>query len=311
MFSLQHISKSFRKQTILNSVSLDVPAGEIVAVLGTSGSGKSTLLNIAAGLLMPDSGRILLNGAKQNGLPPEQRRTAMMFQDSALLPHLNVRDNAAFGLILRGLPKAQARQRADAVLEEVGLSGFGSRPPANLSGGEQQRVALARALLSEPELLLLDEPFSALDTVLRGRLQEQVCQTVQQYRIPAILVTHDPGEACRTAARIALLSSGSLIQSGTPAELLSRPINAHAARLLGCLNVSEQHYIPPEAIHADPHGQGCRLRALYAHPFGYRAEALHPHWGELNLFCNAAEAEQLKKSCKISIETTKIVHFAP
>lgn len=309
MFEMKHISHRYRRRPVLENISLQAQAGDILAVLGASGSGKSTLLNIAAGLLAPDAGEVRLDGALQNGLPPEQRRTAMMFQDTALLPHLNVRDNAAFGLRMRRVPKHEARARADEILAEVGLDGFGGRRPDTLSGGEQQRVALARALLSEPRLLLLDEPFSALDTVLRGRLQRQIRDTAARRQIPALLVTHDPAEACMTAQRIALIGNGRLLQTGTPAELLARPACEQAARLLGCLNVSAERYVPPEAVRVAEHGQSCRLDNLFRQAAGWRAEITHPQWGALTLFCSEKTALNLQNPCTIDVNEAKIITF--
>lgn len=309
MFAMRHIRHAFHGRSVVHNVSLEVGDGEVLAVLGASGSGKSTLLNIAAGLIFPDDGEVYLDGVCQTRLPPELRRSAMMFQDTALLPHLNVRDNVAFGLRMRRVPKAAARAKADGILEEVGLSGFGSRRPDTLSGGEQQRAALARALLCEPRLLLLDEPFSALDTVLRGRLQQQIRETVAGRRMSAVLVSHDPAEACRMAERVALIGGGRLLQTGTPQQLLSKPVCAEAAGLLGCLNVGDGRYIPPEAVRVDADGESCRLDALFRSASGWRAHITHPRWGELVLPCTGAEADILRGCCAVSINEAEIVYF--
>lgn len=306
MLVLDKISKSFKQKTVAREISFEVGRGKTAAVLGASGSGKSTLLNIIAGLVQPDGGEVLLDGEKQNALPPESRHVAMMFQDFALLPHLNVWQNAAFGLRMRGMGKADAKRRAEEMLEEVGLGGMGERRTNALSGGEKQRVALARALVGKPKVLLLDEPFSSLDTALRSQLQQLARDMVRQRDIPAVLVTHDPAEACFMADSLVLLSSGSLIQHGTPEEVLQRPANAAAARLLGCMNVSEQRYIPPEAVRISPEGTQCRLLHCFRLPAGWRITAQHPEYGELSCF---ADAPVHDSTCRIAVAETQIVCF--
>lgn len=310
MLQLRHIRHTFRQQTVLSDLSLEAAGGDIVAVLGSSGSGKSTLLNIIAGLLTPQAGEVYLDGVLQNPLPPEQRRIAMMFQDFALLPHLNVWQNAAFGLRMRGMAAEEARRRAETVLADVGLSGFAERPVNGLSGGEQQRVALARALCIEPRLLLLDEPFSSLDTALRGRLQQQVVQTVRKYRIPAVLVSHDPAEACRMAARIALLDGGRIIQSGTPEQVLAHPADARAAKLMGCRNVSDAAYIPPEALRICPDGVLCTVEELFRQPEGWCLHVRHPKWGSLMLLSQRPPLHDGARSCRIGLDENRIIRFS-
>ena len=186
MLELQNIRKQFNGKTVADGISLQVARGSLLAILGRSGCGKSTLLNIAAGLTAPDGGRVLLEGTDITALPPEKRRISLMFQDYALLPHLTVLQNTAFGLKMRGTAKRQAEEAAEAMLEQVGLSGEGHRRPDTLSGGEQQRVALARALAAKPKLLLLDEPFSSLDTGLRSSLRNLTRGQAGRLNIPAL-----------------------------------------------------------------------------------------------------------------------------
>ena len=254
MLELQNIRKQFNGKTVADGISLQVARGSLLAILGRSGCGKSTLLNIAAGLTAPDGGRVLLDGTDITALPPEKRRISLMFQDYALLPHLSVLQNTAFGLKMRGTAKRQAEEAAEAMLEQVGLSGEGHRRPDTLSGGEQQRVALARALAAEPKLLLLDEPFSSLDTGLRNSLRNLTRAQAGRLNIPAVLVTHDPEEAFLMADRIALMADGRIIQEGSPDELGAHPNSAAAAKLLGCRNVSDTFYLPPDALFPDPDG---------------------------------------------------------
>jgi ABC-type Fe3+/spermidine/putrescine transport system ATPase subunit len=200
MLELQSITKTWQPRRgetrqLLQGVSLRVEAGQTVAILGPSGSGKSTLLKIVAGLEPLDSGAVLLDGRDITGLPPEQRHFALMFQDFALFPNLNVQDNVALGLVEQRLPKAQARQQALDMLERFGLQAFADARVWQLSGGEQQRVALARALITRPRVLLLDEPFSALDAALRVQLREEFRRHIAASQMAVLWVTHDEAEA--------------------------------------------------------------------------------------------------------------------
>ena len=214
MLALKHIRKAFAGKTVADNISLSVADGKLLAVLGPSGCGKSTLLNIAAGLVAADSGEVWIGGENRSRMPPERRRVALMFQDYALLPHLNVWQNVAFGLKMQGVDKHEARRRAEAALAEVGLAAELGRRIDALSGGEQQRVALARALAVQPQLLLLDEPFSSLDTGLRRQLREQTLAQIRRQHIPAVLVTHDPEEALALADHLALMQGGRIVQYG-------------------------------------------------------------------------------------------------
>ena len=310
MLELDRICKTFAAKTVAHDISLTVAGGEILAVLGSSGSGKSSLLNMVAGLSEPDSGNIRISGIRQNGLPPERRQCAMMFQDFALLPHLDAWQNAAFGLTLRRVPKREARRQAETILAEVGLEGMGERRIEHLSGGEKQRVALARALLVTPKVLLLDEPFSALDTALRRQLQQQVRTLVKNRRIPALLVSHDPAEAAVTADTVALLEQGRIIQHGHPAELFARPASYAAARLLGCLNADPQRYIPPDAVHPNhPQGTPCRIIGLFRLPSGWQLSLQHPVFGGLLCFASESQAAALQQETAVWVEPDRVVWF--
>lgn len=200
MLELHSVSKTWQPRRgetreLLRDVNLRVAPGQTVAILGPSGSGKSTLLKIVAGLEPLDSGAVWLDGQDITTLPPEQRHFALMFQDFALFPHLNVQDNVAFGLIEQRVPKAQARTQALAMLERLGMQAFHAARVWQLSGGEQQRVALARALITRPRVLLLDEPFSALDAALRVQLREEFRSHIADARMAVLWVTHDEVEA--------------------------------------------------------------------------------------------------------------------
>jgi ABC-type Fe3+/spermidine/putrescine transport system ATPase subunit len=195
MLELRDIAKQWDHRPLLDGVNLRVAAGETVALLGPSGSGKSTLLKIVAGLEAPEAGSVWFEGQDITNLPPERRGFALMFQDFALFPHLNVQDNVAFGLIEQGVPRRSARERAKVMLERLGLGEHTEARVWTLSGGEQQRVALARALITRPRALLLDEPFSALDASLRDQLRAEFRNRIQAAGMAAILVTHDEQEA--------------------------------------------------------------------------------------------------------------------
>jgi ABC-type Fe3+/spermidine/putrescine transport system ATPase subunit len=210
MLELRHISQDYGDRVLLQDINLQVAAGEIVALLGPSGSGKSTLLSIVAGLQPPLKGSVWFDGKDISRVPPEQRHFALMFQDFALFPHLNVLDNVAFGLVEQRLPKSDARERAAQMLERFGLLGHARHQVWTLSGGEQQRVALARALITSPRALLLDEPFSALDAELRQGLREEFGQHIAAAGMATLLVTHDEAEARAMAARGVRLVAGQL-----------------------------------------------------------------------------------------------------
>lgn len=215
MLELRAISKTWKpargeSRSLLRGLDLQVAAGETVAVLGPSGSGKSTLLKIIAGLEAPDAGQVWLDGRDISALPPHRRQCGLLFQDFALFPHLNVQDNVAFGLIEQGLRSAQARSQANALLERFGMQTHALARVWQLSGGEQQRVALARALITAPRILLLDEPFSALDAALRETLRAEFQQRIAQAGMAVVWVTHDEAEARSVGARGLRLLEGAL-----------------------------------------------------------------------------------------------------
>lgn len=212
MLELKNISKKWGARMLANNISLRVAPGEIVALLGPSGSGKSTLLRIAAGLEKADAGSVWMDGQDISSMPPEQRGFALMFQDFALFPHLNVLDNVAFGLVEQGIAKPLARKRAQDMLALFALADHAKAKTWLLSGGEQQRVALARALITTPRALLLDEPFSALDAELRSSLREEFCLRIKAAGMASLLVTHDEAEARAMAARGMRLVAGQLVE---------------------------------------------------------------------------------------------------
>jgi len=210
MLELQGLCKDWEARPLLRDVSMRVASGETVAILGASGSGKSTLLKMVAGLEALDAGRVCFDGQDITRTPPERRGFALMFQDFALFPHLDVQDNVAFGLVEQGIPRRQARAQVCEMLSRFGMVQFARARVPHLSGGEQQRVALARALITRPRVLLLDEPFSALDADLRQQLRGEFSQRIAEFRMATLLVTHDEGEARAMGARGFRLLNGAL-----------------------------------------------------------------------------------------------------
>lgn len=237
---LKDISKKYREadKMAVDAVNLSVKQGEILALVGESGSGKTTLLRMIAGLEHPDAGHINLDGRTvvrgHRSLPPNRRGAGMVFQDYALFPHLNIYDNVAFGL--KGLKKKEIKQRVLETIELTGLNENIKKYPHQLSGGQQQRVALARAIAPRPKILLMDEPFSNLDAILRDQVREEVRQIIKKLNITAILVTHDTKDAFATADKIAVMLNGKLLQVDTPNQLYNEPNNVYVAELFGKSN---------------------------------------------------------------------------
>lgn len=230
---LQGITKRFGDITAIDDIWLDINAGEFMTLLGPSGCGKTTLLNLVAGHTEADIGAILIDGKPMTHVPPHEREIGMVFQNYALFPHMTVEKNVGYGLLMRGVPKAEVAERVRSALQMVKLDGLEERKPRQLSGGQQQRVALARALVINPCVLLLDEPFSALDKNLRGAMQIELKELQQRLGITAIFVTHDQSEALCLSDRIAVLAEGSIRQIGTPEDVYRRPADRFVASFIG------------------------------------------------------------------------------
>jgi ABC-type Fe3+/spermidine/putrescine transport system ATPase subunit len=237
MLDVQHISKNYEGKPLLNDISFTVAEGETICLLGASGSGKSTLLRIIAGLEEAEAGSISFDGQDLTPVPAHLRDFGLVFQDYALFPHLNVRENVAFGLKMRRLPSDEIDERVAKSLELVTLSGFDERRVTELSGGEQQRVALARALATRPRLLMFDEPLGALDRTLREDLLDELRAILHRTSIPAIYVTHDQEEAFALADRVLILHDGRIVREGTPADVWTNPGSAFVAGFLGLGNI--------------------------------------------------------------------------
>ena len=233
MISARNVTKRFGEFVALDDVSVDVPSGALMALLGPSGSGKSTLLRVIAGLEKPDAGDVFISGREATQLRPQQRGVGFVFQHYAPFKHMTVADNVAFGLTVRRRPKQEIRDRVHELLELVQLEGLGKRYPAQLSGGQRQRMALARALAVEPEVLLLDEPFGALDARVRQELREWLRRLHDEVHVTTVFVTHDQEEAMQIADHIVLVNHGRVEQIGTPQDLYERPANEFVLTFVG------------------------------------------------------------------------------
>jgi sulfate transport system ATP-binding protein len=248
MIAAHDIVKRFGDFVALDDVSLDVESGSLTALLGPSGSGKSTLLRIVAGLEQPDSGRVVLDEQDVTRVSPQRRGIGFVFQHYAAFKHMSVRDNVAFGLRIRKEPKAAVNQRVDELLEIVGLTGWADRYPAQLSGGQRQRMALARALAVRPSVLLLDEPFGALDANVRAELREWLRRLHDEMHVTTVLVTHDQEEAMSIADRLVVLDHGRIQQVGSPRELYERPANSFVMKFLGPVSRIGERLVRPHDL---------------------------------------------------------------
>ncbi len=234
---IDNLWKKFGDVTAVGGVDLTVNEGEFFAMLGPSGSGKTTVLRMIAGFEKPDSGSIIIQGKDVSQIPPFERDVNTVFQDYALFPHMNVIENVEYGLKVKGVAKAECKDRAQAALNSVALTGFDMRKPSQLSGGQRQRVALARALVNRPKILLLDEPLGALDLKLRHQMQVELKEIQRSVGITFIFVTHDQEEALTMADRIAIFNEGKIVQMGTAREIYDQPNSAFVAAFVGVSNL--------------------------------------------------------------------------
>jgi spermidine/putrescine transport system ATP-binding protein len=237
LLEVRGVSKRFGAREVLKSLSLDIVGGEFLTLLGESGSGKTTLLRLIAGFEQPSAGEIWMSGERLDSLPAHKRRVNTVVQHYALVPHLSVRDNVAYGLKVKNTPKNEIGGRVDEALRMVKMDEFAGARPFRLSGGQQQRVALARALVNRPQLLLLDEPLSALDANLRKQMQSELKALQREVGITFLFVTHDQEEAMALSDRIALLRDGALEQVAAPREIYAHPATAYTAQFIGQTNL--------------------------------------------------------------------------
>jgi sulfate transport system ATP-binding protein len=283
------ITKRFGSFTALDDVSLKVASGSLTALLGPSGSGKSTLLRVIAGLEQQDTGAIVISGEDATTLAPQQRGVGFVFQHYAAFKHMTVRDNVAFGLAVRRRPRPEIRARVDELLELVQLQPFAHRYPAQLSGGQRQRMALARALAVEPEVLLLDEPFGALDARVRAELRDWLRRLHEEVHVTTVFVTHDQEEAMEVADQVAVMNRGRIEQVGGPRELYEHPATEFVMGFVGKVNrVGDAYIRPHEVVICHPDQDGCiaaRIERIVTLGFDNRLELTLPDgervWAQL------------------------------
>ncbi len=270
---LDSVSKRFGPTLAVDSVSASVEDGEFVALLGPSGCGKTSLLRLIAGFLVPDAGRIISRGRDITALPSYRRSFGVVFQNYALFPHMTVLENVGYGLRIRGRPKAETAEVARRALKRVGLHGVEDRFPSQISGGQQQRVALARAIVIEPDLLLLDEPLSALDKSLREQMQVELRQLQRRIGITTVFVTHDQEEALTLSDRIAVMRAGQILQMDAPQTVYDRPNSEFVATFLGTTNLLSGHILRITGDIADISVEGIVMQGM-RHGLGFGSGAL-------------------------------------
>jgi len=298
MISVTGVTKRFGDYVALDDVSLEVPDGSLTALLGPSGSGKSTLLRIIGGLESPDAGRVAIHGQDQTDVSARRRGIGFVFQHYAAFKHMTVRDNVAFGLTVRKRPKAEVAAKVDELLEIVGLAGYQQRYPSQLSGGQRQRMALARALAVEPRVLLLDEPFGALDAKVRADLREWLRRLHDEVHVTTLLVTHDQEEAMSIADQIAVMDHSRIEQVGAPRELYDRPSTAFVMRFLGPVTQLGEALVRPHEIALSHEPRPGSFEAQVARVvhlgFEVRAELVLGDGQELAVQLTRGEADELE-----------------
>jgi sulfate/thiosulfate transport system ATP-binding protein len=291
--TIKNVSKRFGSFAAVNDVSLEVPDGSLVALLGPSGSGKTTLLRIIAGLEVAESGTVMHHSEDITGFSPRDRKVGFVFQHYALFRHMTIGDNIGYGLRVRGVPKAERNARVDELLKLIRLDGFGGRYPAQLSGGQRQRVALARALAARPAVLLLDEPFGALDAKVRQELRQWLRRLHEEIHVTSVFVTHDQEEAFEVADHVVVMNQGKIEQVGTPTQVFDHPANAFVMDFLGNVNVFRGKMERGKALISD-------------RPKGPDAEAL-----DTELYVRPHELVLEHKQNGSSAIEAKIVHISP
>jgi sulfate transport system ATP-binding protein len=292
------VSKQFGDFTALQDVSLEVPEGSLTALLGPSGSGKSTLLRIIAGLETPDSGTVSIDGDDVSHVVPQKRGIGFVFQHYAAFTHMSVRDNVAFGLQIRKRPKAETRQRVDELLELVGLTKWAEQRPSQLSGGQRQRMALARALAVQPKVLLLDEPFGALDAIVRAELRAWLRRLHDEQGTTTVLVTHDQEEAMEVSDRIAVMNAGTIEQVGAPREIYDRPASDFVMGFVGPVSRVGGQLVRPHdfkiSLTRDDGTIEALARRVLHLGFEVRVELVLPDGSEASAQLTRAQAEELE-----------------
>jgi sulfate transport system ATP-binding protein len=295
---VRNVTKAFGAFTALDDVSLTVADGSLTALLGPSGGGKSTLLRVIAGLETPDAGEVSFSGQDVTRLPAQERGVGFVFQHYAAFKHMTVRENIAFGLKIRKRPKAEVRERVDELLALVHLEGFADRYPRQLSGGQRQRMALARALAVQPRVLLLDEPFGALDATVRKELRDWLRRLHDEVHVTTIFVTHDQEEALEVAEQVAVINAGRIEQAGTPDELYDRPANEFVMGFVGPVARLGGEWVRPHDIQVldEPSAEATEaiVERVARVGFEVRVEAALGDGAPVSVLVTRDEAEQLE-----------------
>src|SRR4051812_14422876 len=309
MISVSSVDKRYGGFQALHDVSIAVEPGSLTALLGPSGSGKSTLLRVIAGLETPDSGTVIIEERDVTDVPPQRRDIGFVFQHYAAFKHMTVRDNVAFGLKVRKRPKAEITAKVDELLGIVGLAGYQERYPSQLSGGQRQRMALARALAVEPKVLLLDEPFGALDANVRGELRAWLRRLHEEVHVTTVLVTHDQEEAMELADRIVVLNAGRVEQEGAPRDLYDAPANEFVMGFLGPVARLDGGLVRPHdlVLRPDPDGGSVEAQVTRVVHLGLEVRV------ELELAGEGAVAAQLTRheAEQLEINEGDIVYVRP
>jgi sulfate transport system ATP-binding protein len=296
--AVRQVTKRFDSHVAVDDVSLAIAGGSLTALLGPSGSGKSTLLRIIAGLETPDEGEVSILGRDVTGVLPQKREVGFVFQHYAAFKHLTVRDNVAFGLKIRKRPKAEVVARVDELLGLVQLDGLAGRYPAQLSGGQRQRMALARALAAEPKVLLLDEPFGALDARVRKELRAWLRRLHDEVHVTTVLVTHDQEEAMDVADRVTVMNEGRIEQSGKPRDLYEHPANEFVMSFVGPVNRLGEAWIRPHdlELRLEPNGttREAMVERIVHLGFEVRVELVLEDGRYVSAQVTRAEAEELE-----------------
>ncbi len=306
---ITNLSKSFGDFEALRDVSLEVPEGSLTALLGPSGSGKSTLLRIVAGLETPDSGSVSIDGADVSQVPAQKRGIGFVFQHYAAFTHMSVRENVAFGLRIRKRPRDEINARVDELLGLVGLTKWAQQRPSQLSGGQRQRMALARALAVEPRVLLLDEPFGALDATVRAELRTWLRRLHDEQGVTTVLVTHDQEEAMEVADRIAVMNAGSIEQVGSPREIYDRPASDFVMGFVGPVSKLGEKLVRPHdvtiSLEEQPGSIEAMVRRVVHLGFEVRVEIELPDGSRARAQLTRSQADELE------IDRGDIVYVRP
>jgi sulfate transport system ATP-binding protein len=307
--SVRNISKRFGDFVALGDVSVEVKTGSLTALLGPSGSGKSTLLRVIAGLEQPDSGSVFIGDKNVTGRPPQERGVGFVFQHYAAFKHMTVRDNVAFGLSIRKRPKLEIKERVAQLLELVQLEGLADRYPAQLSGGQRQRMGLARALAVDPSVLLLDEPFGALDARVRTELRLWLRRLHDETHTTTVIVTHDQEEAMEVADEIVVMNRGRIEQIAGPSDLYEHPANEFVMSFVGQVNRMDDTFVRPHDLELTVEANGTTREAMIERiihlGFEVRVELVRDDGERMNVQITRDEAERLE------LETGQIVFVKP